>query len=231
MAQMLMAVFENPVHADQALEELEQKGYTPEEISVISKTNVYETGEKGGEKPVAKTAGTGAAAGGAIGGVAGLLAGVGTLPALAGLFVAGPLVAALGFAGVAATTAAGALTGAAAGGLIGALVGMGLPKEKAKTYDAIVERGGVVIGLSGHEDITNESRQILEKNGALDVSLIEVQEQQPAHEQAQSQSQAAQKEARHEQAMEEQRQQSESRGGTMRQEPAFGERRENKDES
>lgn len=209
MAKMLMGVFESPAQADMALRELEDKGYAPEEISVISKTNVYEERDKDG-KPVAKTAGTGAVTGGAIGGLAGLLAGVGAIPALAGLFLAGPIVGALGLAGVAATTASGAVTGAAAGGLIGALVGLGLPRETAERYEAIVSRGGVVIGLTGRDEMTGQARTVLEKHGAREVQVVEVREQQPAQQQQQQQS---------------------SSGGAIHQQPTFGERREPKDET
>jgi hypothetical protein len=176
MAQMLMGAFESTEHADRALNELEECGYMPEEISVISSTNKYEREGYDAGGNVAKSAGAGAATGGIIGGLAGLMAGVGVMPALAGLFIGGPIAAALGLVGAAATTASGAVTGAAAGGLIGALTGMGLSKETAASYDRIVTNGGVVIGLSGHNEITAESRAILEKHGARDINVIDMRE-------------------------------------------------------
>src|SRR3954462_42618 len=60
MSKMLMGAFENPEQADQALRELEEKGYTPEQISAISSSNKYE--DKGYDKGenMAKGAGSGA---------------------------------------------------------------------------------------------------------------------------------------------------------------------------
>jgi hypothetical protein len=91
------------------------------------------------------------------------------MPALAGLFIGGPIAAALGLAGAAATTLSGAVTGAAAGGLIGALTGLGVPRETAESYDRTVEAGGVVIGLTVREHTAGEARGILERNGAQNL--------------------------------------------------------------
>ncbi len=83
--------------------------------------------------------GAGAASGGLSGGTLGSLAAIGAsllIPCL-GLIVAGPLAAGL----------AGARAGGLTGGLIGELVGWGIPEEQAKTYDAGLWQGGVVIGV------------------------------------------------------------------------------------
>jgi hypothetical protein len=181
MGKMLMGAFERPEQADRALRELEEHGYTPEEISAISSSNQYEgKGYEHTGNEMASSAASGALTGGVIGGLAGLLAGVGVFPALAGLFVGGPIAAALGLAGAAATTAAGAVTGAAAGGLIGALTHMGVPQETAQTYDEMVKNGGVVLGLSGHDEMTDEARDILERNGAQNVHRIDMKETEAA---------------------------------------------------
>jgi hypothetical protein len=177
MARTLMGAFDSPDQADRALIDLAECGYAPEEISVIAVSNKYESKGYGDEKTMASSAGTGAVTGGVIGGLAGLLAGVGVFPALAGLFIGGPIVGALGLAGTAATTAAGAVTGAAAGGLIGALTSLGLPKETADTYESTVKNGGVVVGLSGHNEITDEARRIMEAHGARDINVIDMKEE------------------------------------------------------
>lgn len=173
MAKMLMAAFTEPAQADHALMELERFGYTPQEISVISKTNRYEAaGSRDaavGGATVGESTLAGATTGAALGGLAGLLAGVGVIPALAGLFIGGPVAAALGLAGAAATTLSGAVTGAAAGGLIGALTGLGVPRDTAESYDRTVEAGGVVIGLTSREQTAHEARTILERNGAQNL--------------------------------------------------------------
>jgi hypothetical protein len=178
MAQMLMGAFRDKAQADRALTELEEQGYTPEEISVISQNQEYK--DKGYDDTagnVAKSAGSGAVTGGVVGGLAGLLAGAGVIPAIAGFFIGGPIAAALGLAGAAATTASGAVTGAAAGGLIGGLMGLGLSKETATSYDETVREGGVVIGLTGNEEITAESRAIMERCGAEDLNVIDMHDE------------------------------------------------------
>lgn len=174
MAETLMAAFSTPGQADQALRELEAKGYTPQEISVISRDNRYgrEGYDTGGD--VAASAGSGAVTGSVIGGLAGLLAGAGILPILAGFFIGGPIAAALGLAGAAATTVSGAVTGAAAGGLLGALMGLGLSRETAASYNETVEGGGVVIGVPVHES-DQTARAILDRCGAVQVNRIDLE--------------------------------------------------------
>jgi uncharacterized membrane protein len=172
MAKMLMAAFSSQAEADRALRELERHGYGNEDISVISKHDHYESEgySTGGE--IAKGATSGAATGGVVGGLAGLLAGVGVFPALAGLFIGGPIAAALGLAGAAATTASGAVTGAAAGGLIGALTSLGLSKESASHYDETVNRGGVVLGVNCSESALDECRETLHACGADEIQTV-----------------------------------------------------------
>jgi uncharacterized membrane protein len=205
MAKMLLASFPNQQEADRALHELEQQGYTRENISIISKDNKYEQAGYDTGSDVAKGAGSGAATCGVIGGLAGLLAGVGVFPAIAGLFIGGPIVAALGLAGAAATTASGALTGAAAGGLIGALTNLGLSKESASEYDETVKGGGVVLGISGHGDDLSPARQLLEQCGAQNFDSVELKDDRRSETQAEESASADH--------------------APLRPEPSFGERR------
>ena len=221
MGKMLMGAFATPGEADKALRELEARGYKPEEISAISSSDKYaDKGYSGTGSNVAASAGSGAVTGGVIGGLAGLLAGVGVIPAVAGFFIGGPIAAAIGLAGAAAVTASGAVTGAAAGGLIGALTGLGVPKETATSYDSTVKEGGVVLGLAGHEDITAEARDILERCGARDINVIEMHGESAAPAASERMSNDAQE--REEIAM-----RSDSpRQSAARPQPAFGETRE-----
>jgi hypothetical protein len=172
MAEMMLAAFKDPVRANEAVEELQKRGYTPENISTISTRQTYNERGEDTATSVGQGAGTGAMTGGLLGGLAGLLAAGGVVPAIAGLFVGGPLVAALGMTGAAALTATGALTGAAAGSLVGALTGLGLSKQAATSYDETVRHGGVIIGLSGRDDLTAEARSVLERCGAEDISVV-----------------------------------------------------------
>lgn len=163
MATLVLAAFEDPVRADEALRELEDVGYMADEVSVISSEDVAAESRKD-TKDTTRAAGAGAI----IGGLAGLLATVVAFPAVTGLIIGGPIIALLGLTGAA--------TGAVAGGLIGALTNLGLPKEKAADYSDVVDQGGVIIGLSGQAEINDEARGILDRHGARQVDVVDLGE-------------------------------------------------------
>lgn len=170
MSKTIIAAFANRVDAEEAVDELEANGYTPKDISVITKDHKT-TGEDMGEA-VADGAVSGAATGSAIGGLAGLLAGAGVLPALAGLLIGGPIAAALGATGVVATTISGAVTGAVAGGFIGALTNLGLSEEEARSYSEAIESGGYIIAVPEKLEGASEAAGILRDHGATHVRTI-----------------------------------------------------------
>ncbi|NGZ78167.1 general stress protein [Saccharibacillus alkalitolerans] len=138
MAQKIVGVFENEREASQAIHNLQDRGFTSDEISVVAKDRNdlraidEETGTKAPEGLAA-----GAATGGVLGGVTGLLAGVGALaiPGIGPILAAGPLAAAL----------AGMAVGAGAGGLVGGLVGLGIPEDEAQEYEGHLERGNILV--------------------------------------------------------------------------------------
>ncbi len=169
MSKMIMGAFATPEEADQAIEELQQMGYSPGEVSVISKS------QKGSKTNSAELgAVVGATTGGTLGGITGLLTGIGVVPVLAGLFIAGPIGTAAGVAGI---TLTGLAAGAAAGGLIGALTGLGLPRRVAERYQGTIEQGGILVGVT--EDSGPASYQVqdvLEHSGAQDISALSVGE-------------------------------------------------------
>jgi hypothetical protein len=91
-----------------------------------------------------ESAGVGGAIGVTAGAILAALAAIGTsiaIPGL-GLIIAGPIAVALAGAGV------GGLTG----GIIGALIGWGLPEERARIYESDLKNGGIVLGVSPHND-------------------------------------------------------------------------------
>jgi hypothetical protein len=145
MAKLVTGLFKNRVSADAAIREINNWGYTRDDISVMMSdtTRSKEFGLEAGSK-AAGGAGIGGAVGGVAGAVLAALAAVGTsiaLPGL-GLVIAGPIAAAL----------AGAGAGGAAGGLIGMLVGAGIPENRAKIYDAGLREGGILIGVEAKSD-------------------------------------------------------------------------------
>ncbi len=99
-----------------------------------------------------------------------MAAAAGIVPIIGSIFVAGPLLAALGIAGAIGTTAAGAITGAAAGGLIGALVSLGVEESAAKRYADRVTAGNILVSAYGEK--TNDVVEVMEKNGATDVQVF-----------------------------------------------------------
>lgn len=173
MDKMILAAFADRDHADAAVGDLSEAGFEPSDISVITKED--KSGAKDMADNTAEGAASGATTGAALGGLAGLLAGAGVFPALAGLFIGGPIAAALGLGGIAATAVSGAVTGGLAGGLIGALTGMGVSEETAKSYDEVVNKGGVVVGVPARDGDT-DARDILESHNATDITEVEIKE-------------------------------------------------------
>ncbi|MFC0190453.1 general stress protein [Fictibacillus aquaticus] len=143
--QKVVGIFRTEDDAIQAIKQLQQQGYSSEDISVIAR-------EKEEVRAVAKETGThaadgaaaGMATGGILGGVGGLLVGLGALaiPGVGPIVAAGPLAAALG----------GAAVGAGAGGLVGALVGMGIPKDQAEEYEDYVQQGDILVLVEAETD-------------------------------------------------------------------------------
>ncbi|MCQ4085249.1 general stress protein [Saccharibacillus sp. JS10] len=138
MAKKIVGVFANEQEASQAIRNLQDRGFTSDEISVVAKDRNdlraidEETGTKAPEGLAA-----GAATGGVLGGVTGLLAGVGALaiPGIGPILAAGPLAASL----------AGLAVGAGAGGLVGGLVGLGIPENEAEEYQDQLNQGNILV--------------------------------------------------------------------------------------
>ena len=143
--------FSDRVSAERAYNSMLNRGYDEKEINLMmsdetrkqyfSDENVTDT--ELGNKAL-ESAGVGGVIGITAGAIFAAVAAIGTsiaIPGL-GLVIAGPLAAALAGAG------AGGLTG----GLIGALIGWGLPEERAKLYESDLKSGGIILGVSPHND-------------------------------------------------------------------------------
>lgn len=141
MKNHIIGVYENEQQVGEAVQELKEKGYTTEEISVIAK-NTKKLPETAQEiKPSTKDGAiAGAATGGAIG-LAGVIAGLSTvlIPGFGALLAAGPIL----------TTIGGAVVGAnsGAGGLKHALLEMGVADEEAERYATDAEDGKILVFL------------------------------------------------------------------------------------
>lgn len=173
----VLGIFSDRESAEDAIDELEENGYTAKDISVIMKDGEHmktSSGETVGEN-VATGAVTGMTTGAAIGGLAGLLVGIGAIaiPGVGAFLIGGPLAAALGLTGAAATTVTGAATGGLAGGLLGALTSLGLPEDTARVYEERVREGAIVLAVPVDKRLEyKEVQEIFEDNDADQIETV-----------------------------------------------------------
>lgn len=149
---LLVGLFRDRDNAEKAYDDLKDRGYNSDEITVVMSSDTrdkyYGSDEKAAKTEMGNKAlegtGTGAAIGGVLGGIAGAIAALGTnllIPGL-GLVILGPLAAGL----------AGAGAGGITGGIVGALIGAGIPEEKAKIVDEGLKNGKILISVKPHND-------------------------------------------------------------------------------
>ncbi|MDG3004492.1 hypothetical protein [Paludisphaera mucosa] len=157
----IVGVFEDRRHANQAITELAEAGFTDQQIGVATRhTADAATG-------VAETAGGSAVESGAL---TGALAGLG-LGALAGLGVLSGVIPIIGpaiMAGTLGVVLSNAAAGAGVAGLVGALVGSGIPEEEATYYQSEFEAGRTVVTVAAGERAA-EASAIFRKYGAYDM--------------------------------------------------------------
>jgi hypothetical protein len=157
----VVGVFEDRLHANQAIAELHQAGFTESQIGVAMKhaEGIGETGDADDDSQAGSGALTGALAGLGLGALAGLGVLAGVIP------VVGPAIAA-GTLGVMLSNAA---AGAGIAGLVGALVGAGLPEDEAKYYQGEFEAGRAIVTVNAGTR-ADEATAILRRNGAYDMT-------------------------------------------------------------
>jgi uncharacterized membrane protein len=170
MARTIYGVFDDATHADAAVSELLANGFINKDLSVVTKdTQSRSTTMVDGDDDTGEDVASGAVTGGVLGAIGGLLVGVGAivLPPIGGIFIAGPLAAALGISTAAASTIAGGGLGAVGGGLIGALTNVGVSEEDAMRYQETIANNGALISVycDTEEDEAN-AREILNSHGA-----------------------------------------------------------------
>lgn len=172
-----MALAADMNQAKRMVETLQAVGYRQGEISVLVKDNSG-AGIKEGEHAVATGVASGATTGGALGALGGLLVGLGMIavPGVGPFLAGGPLLAALGLTGAAASTitgaAAGAVAGGTAGGILGAFVKAGLSEERAREYEARLQEGAVLVGVSTTRISPTVARQVFEAQDAQEVTEL-----------------------------------------------------------
>jgi hypothetical protein len=160
---LVTGLFKTRVAAEAAVDAVLRRGYTRDDISVLmsdaTKTKEFALQTR---THAADGAGIGGAIGGTVGAVLAAIAAIGTSIAIpgVGIFVAGPIAAALvGFG-----------AGGATGGLIGALIGVGIPEHRARVYDTGVRGGGILLGVEAKTDEdVDRLEHLLEDIGAEHV--------------------------------------------------------------
>ncbi|KAA0944265.1 general stress protein [Sporosarcina sp. ANT_H38] len=145
MKNHIIGVYDNEQQAAEVVEDLKEKGYKIEEISVIAK-NINKLSAITQEvKPSTKDGAiAGAVTGGAIG-IAGVIAGLSTIliPGFGFALAAGPIIATIGGAVVGANSGAG--------GLKHALMEIGVPNDEAERYYNDAQNGKFLVFLHPKE--------------------------------------------------------------------------------
>lgn len=151
MARTVVGVFEEKEQAEKAVRQLQEEGYTEQEISIVAKGDQQQGGRMGADMS------EGVAWGGALGGIVGLMAGVGALaiPGLGPLVAAGPLAA--------------TLSGAATGGLAGGLLDMGIPEDRGNVYENEVRQGRILCTVEVEDGEEEQVEDLLRDCGAREV--------------------------------------------------------------
>ena len=148
----ILGVFDDPIAARRAMDELRTSGLALDDMSIISRAT-----ESGAaiESDEHLSAGEGAAIGAVWGGLVGLAALL--IPGVGPFIAGGALAAAL----------TGAAAGAVVGGIAGALIdSTGISEEEASRYEAMVHEGKTLVAVRAHEEDAPEVRRILARAGA-----------------------------------------------------------------
>lgn len=158
----IVGAFENRTHAQDAIRELKEKGFTEAQIGLISHRD--EVSGKGIRTDdavgshAAEGAMTGVAAGAGVGALWGLGIAAGFLPAI------GPIIA----GGALASILASAAAGAAVAGVGGALIGLGVPEEEADYFQSEFKSGRTLVTVHAGNRCDDASA-ILRRHGGYDV--------------------------------------------------------------
>lgn len=155
----VIGVFNSRVDAEKAISELRTKGFSQEEINIVTKEDAQRRTNRTYDDDVSD----GALTGGTIGGIGGLLLGAGVvssvgalaIPGIGPIIASGPIAAAIG--------------GAVAGGIAGGLIDWGIPEEASRRYEQSVAKGGILTVVKTNTAKVDAAAQILRQYGANDI--------------------------------------------------------------
>jgi len=155
------AIFSDPSAAEEAVRELVDEHFNPDEISIVVADR-----EGTHEEAVEHDTGIaeGIAAGTAIGGLLGVLGatlvatGLVVAPRL-GIVATGPLLSAF----------RGAVAGGAVGYALGALTGLGFWKDEAHIHAEALKKGGIIVAVPADHEHADHARKVFSNAGADEV--------------------------------------------------------------
>jgi len=163
--QTVVGLFESITQAEQAIRELNQAGYSDEQIGVLTDESAIqahaarETGARDVAEDAVKSGVTGAAIGG-LTGILGTLAAV-SIPGLGPALVGGALASyVIGGAG-------GAGVGWLVGNLLGGSVDIAHNRQKAAEYAERIRNGGVLVTVLAEGVLADKAQAIMERAGAI----------------------------------------------------------------
>jgi len=157
---VLVAVFDDRMEAERAVDELEQVGFSHHDIGfALRGSDVVRGGMLTDAVGAKDDRGmvTGAVTGGLVGGLIGAAAAL-VVPGVGPVLAAGVLATSLGYAGA----------GMAIGGILGAMTGAGLSEEEARYYEKQFHAGKAIVTVDARgRDL--EVAEILRKHGGYDM--------------------------------------------------------------
>jgi len=156
----IVAAFEDRLQAEQAVDELEQAGFSADHVGLAIRG--LDSEDKGMISSAQATkdgvgAATGAVTGASLGAILGAAAGF-LIPGVGPIVVAGIFSLAFG----------GAIAGAAVGGIFGALTGLGVSEEEAKYYESEFNAGRAIVAVRT-DDRISIAADILRRHGGYDM--------------------------------------------------------------
>ncbi|HZK82688.1 MAG TPA: hypothetical protein VFC46_16505 [Humisphaera sp.] len=156
----VVAVFDDRINAEYAVDALEQVGFTHDHIGYVIRGADVSAGGMLSSADGAKDM-RGAAAGIITGGIVG-----GVLATAAAILIPpiGPVIA----AGLLASFFGGTIAGMAIGGIIGALQGLGVSEDEARFYEKKFHEGKAIVAVKAGARAA-EAADILTRHGGLHV--------------------------------------------------------------
>jgi hypothetical protein len=171
---IVTAIFKDRTDAENVVGELRAAGFSKDRIGYLIPGIAERRLEKAIPITDSERPGMGQAMGGAVGAAVGAASGASLGAAAASLLIpgVGPVVV-VGLLGAALLGTAGAVTGAAAGEALEEALGEGLPHEDLYVFEEALRRGNsVVIAYADDSDFEDRAREIMQRNGSLDLDEL-----------------------------------------------------------